>query len=382
MPVGTDLNSTSYRSLLIFIRNDFLEKFQFALHKTTKMRNHTFLTVIIIILTFLHAQNASSIPALIQGNLNISAGAMDKFQRFVGSSSGEIIAGLSEVKEYLQNYGYISESAINFTNSFDEVLVSAINSYQRYYNLEQTGLLDEKTVAQMMLPRCGYPDVENSTSFMQSANHLQSVSHYEVFQGRPRWKKRALTFAFLPENKVPDSYKKTIARAFSKWRAVTPLTFSQTESYSEADIKIGFYSREHGCGHAFDGVLGELAHAYAPPLGWFHFDNDENWVAEPGDSKRPPLYTATDLESVAVHEIGHLLGLGHSLDRNSIMYPTIISGVRKVELQKDDIEGIQTLYGANPNINGSLPPSGTPEVPRWWGPTLLAAVAFVDIIFL
>ncbi|KAJ6874383.1 hypothetical protein NC652_034151 [Populus alba x Populus x berolinensis] len=35
------------------------------------------------------------------------------------------------------------------------------------------------------------------------------------------------------------------------------------------------------------------------------------------------------------------------------MYPSISSRTRKVELATDDIEGIQTLYGSNPNFNGS-----------------------------
>ncbi|KAI9161960.1 hypothetical protein LWI28_022374 [Acer negundo] len=102
------------------------------------------------------------------------------------------------------------------------------------------------------------------------------------------------------------------------------------------------------CGHAFDGVLGELAHAYAPLFGWFHFENDENWVVHQGDqpghnSKGPAILIAIDLESVAIHEIGHLLGLGHSVDQNAIMFPTLTNGVRKIELQKDDVDGIQSL---------------------------------------
>ncbi|KAK2636370.1 hypothetical protein Ddye_031162 [Dipteronia dyeriana] len=80
---------------------------------------------------------------------------MDKFKKFAGTRSSEITEiteGLSEVKEHHQNYGYISESATNFTNSFDEMLVSTIKLYQQYYNIEQMGRLDEKTTGQMMVP--------------------------------------------------------------------------------------------------------------------------------------------------------------------------------------------------------------------------------------
>lgn len=60
-----------------------------------------------------------------------------------------------------------------------------------------------------------------------------------------------------------------------------------------------------------------------------------------------------DLESVVVHEIGHLLGLGHSSVEEAVMFPTISSRKKKVVLARDDIEGIQFLYGSNPNFNGS-----------------------------
>ncbi|VVA90815.1 unnamed protein product [Arabis nemorensis] len=44
------------------------------------------------------------------------------------------------------------------------------------------------------------------------------------------------------------------------------------------------------------------------------------------------------------------------------MYPTITTGRRKVDLTSDDMEGVQYLYGANPNFNGSRsPPPSTQQ---------------------
>jgi len=61
---------------------------------------------------------------------------------------------------------------------------------------------------------------------------------------------------------------------------------------------------------------------------------------------------------MAVHEIGHLLGLGHSSVVESIMYPTIMSRTRKVELHSNDVMGIQYLYRTNlAGNNGSSLPS-------------------------
>ena len=46
---------------------------------------------------------------------------------------------------------------------------------------------------------------------------------------------------------------------------------------------------------------------------------------------------------VAIHEIGHNLGLDHSNVGGSIMYPFITDGV--TSLHEDDINGVQRLYG-------------------------------------
>ena len=58
-------------------------------------------------------------------------------------------------------------------------------------------------------------------------------------------------------------------KAFERWSEVTPLTFVATMSFNRADLRIGFFS---GDGEPFDGVLGTLAHAFAPPVGQLHFD--------------------------------------------------------------------------------------------------------------
>lgn len=52
--------------------------------------------------------------------------------------------------------------------------------------------------------------------------------------------------------------------------------------------------------------------------------------------------------SVALHEIGHSLGLGH-VDSDSIMTPII----SETSLQPDDIEGIQEIYGIQDNLPSS-----------------------------
>lgn len=96
-------------------------------------------------------------------------------------------------------------------------------------------------------------------------------------------------------------------------------------------------SEENTCGYPFDGEGGVLAHAFAPSDGRLHFDEEETFtdLSEQG----------TNLLHVAVHEIGHNLGLRHSSVRDAVMYPAYLGYKPDLKLHSDDISGIQSLYG-------------------------------------
>ncbi|KAD6453094.1 hypothetical protein R6Q59_015087 [Mikania micrantha] len=258
-----------------------------------------------------------------------------------GCHKGDKVKGIHNLKLYLSHFGYLNNP--NVTNprdqdDFDDELEAAIKSYQAFYHLNSTGTLDAPTVSMMVKPRCGFPD--KKTGHQHSDASLHTVSHYTFFPNRPKWPagKRHLTYAF--GSGFPASFMAPVASAFSKWASATQyFTFSRTIAYQNADLKIRFARQDHGDGAPFDGPGGVLAHAFAPTVGLFHFDADNIWAVG-------AVPNAYDVESVALHEIGHLLGLDHSQYQNAIMWSTFQSGETK-GLNTDDIQGVWALYGTS-----------------------------------
>ncbi|CAH1802129.1 unnamed protein product [Owenia fusiformis] len=255
------------------------------------------------------------------------------------------LAALSSSVDYLSKFGYLPP--LDLTKGelrTEKSLVSAIEVFQRFANLPVTGQVNQQTLDQMTKPRCGMPDLVGTSEQMKRRKRYALA--------RSKWDKTDLTYRFL--NYSPDldreQIRSTIARAFNYWAEVTPLTFTEIEDASEADIYISFRRGYHDDGYPFDGIGGVLAHAFFPGNGRggdTHFDEDEPWVIDSSDG--------TDLFWVAVHEFGHALGLAHSSVRGSLMYPWYQGHNPNFKLHGDDIGGIQKLYGPNPGTHRTTP---------------------------
>ncbi|GAA6109642.1 matrix metalloproteinase-20-like [Tachysurus ichikawai] len=209
---------------------------------------------------------------------------------------------------------------------------SKLKDMQSFFGLDQTGSLDTETLDEMKRPRCGVPDIEEY-----------------VYNRGNRWKKNVITYNIGKyTNDLPVStVDSLIGAALDVWANASPLRFFRSSS-QQADIMVEFGSKYHGDNYPFDGPKGTLAHAFDPGEGVggdVHFDDDELWTA---DSRGFSLYL------VAAHEFGHSLGLKHSQNPQSLMYPTYRKRQPQNMLSSEDILNINALYG--PSITSSYYP--------------------------
>ena len=163
-------------------------------------------------------------------------------------------------------------------------------------------------------------------------------------------------FVYLTEQAPADSVESEIERAYAEWAKYAQVRFTRTNNATGPQtLAVLFASGAHGDGYPFNGPGGVLAHTFYPfPLnpepiaGDEHFNNDESWK----------IGADVDVFSVALHETGHALGLGHSDSPGDVMYPYyhIVSA-----LGPGDIAAIQQQYAA---ANGSnSPPTPGPGTP-------------------
>jgi len=167
-----------------------------------------------------------------------------------------------------------------------------------------------------------------------------------VFRPTTRWNRSDLTWSVTLNPNLNSAAQETVFNAiFAAWGEVTPINFTRVAS--NGDIRISFERGEHGDDFPFDGMGRRLGHAWFPSSsrgGTVHLCADEDW-AVPGKTGQFDLFT------VALHEVGHALGVEHTLAEPAVMAYSYGGGM--AALSSDDIAAVRRLYG---NREGTIQP--------------------------
>lgn len=130
-----------------------------------------------------------------------------------------------------------------------------------------------------------------------------------------------------------------VRRAFAGWGAAgAPLSFTFVPDSGRSEVRVTFVDR-------FSGRMS----------GRTLWERDPNWWIVGGTielalrSGSGTLLMPDQLHAVALHEVGHLLGLDHTSDSTAVMAPSI----RTLALAPRDIATLRLIYGVPPGPIGS-----------------------------
>jgi peptidoglycan hydrolase-like protein with peptidoglycan-binding domain len=256
---------------------------------------------------------------------------------------------VDELQSYLRQYGYLpsEELARDYPDHLpvvdevpepgvlDNATVTALRALQRRNGLAETALLDAETVELIHRPRCANTDADRRD---------HSGEKFARTSSTPRINNSTITWKILNSDDgiALSDATGAVRTALNIWGREMDVTFRQESSTTATDITFKF-AQISTPSNALAGTSFSN-----PPV--ITFDTDQRWSftgAVPSDG--------FDIATVALHEVGHALGLEHSSIMSpepAIMRTSISPRSIQRSLAGDDRTAIRTLYDKLSQFDG------------------------------
>lgn len=137
-----------------------------------------------------------------------------------------------------------------------------------------------------------------------------------------------------------------IQNAFNTWSQYSLFTFTRTYNLSQADIELLWASGDHcNCGPFGQGELAHTSEGMTSqtPPSYIHFNSDKTFTM---------TTSPFNLETIALHSIGHVLGLEYDLNNPTAVMYRYYTGC-KTDLTSYDYNALYDIYGFPTAINGN-----------------------------
>jgi predicted Zn-dependent protease len=163
-----------------------------------------------------------------------------------------------------------------------------------------------------------------------------------------RWNKSTLTYRF--NGAWSNEFKAIIITALNGIGSVIPLSFTQVSAATSSDLEF-----EQTTPAAINGKTGlTTSTAVSTNGGPSYFNHSFIQLATIGTSLSSRY---NELLNVAMHEIGHAVGMNHTNIQTAMMSSsyTVLNGIPQLYfMAPDDMQGLQSIYGSAP-----------PKLPSW-----------------
>ena len=237
---------------------------------------------------------------------------------------------------YLQRYGYLSDD-VSIDNITSDEFSEALTHFQDFSGIEKMGQLDRNVIKVMSMDRCTQPDLtptERKRRRKRSALSFNKWSPHEI--------DKPLKLNWLVEGEMALW---SVIEAGSKfWTDATNIQLRRLTDPEESFYhNIIFNVTTVNDTYVEESKTEIKRKDLRPNFKYATRDSYPSFYVNLVLPNSADVMVGRQISSFMIHIWGHLLGLGHSQNLSSAMYP--FNNRSRQYLNPQDLIDIQTLYG-------------------------------------